>query len=122
VTPAGEIHIELTYRAGQVGSVKIGSSRPEAARVLIGKSPEQVLSMVPLLFSLCGNAQAYAALQACRAAMGMPAEPEAEAARECLVQLETVREHAWRILLDWPVLLGRPADKTAIAALLKADR
>lgn len=122
MTPAGEIHIELTHRAGQVGSVKIGSTRPEAARVLVGKTPEQVLSMVPLLFSLCGNAQAYAALLACRAAMELPADPEADAARECLVQLETVREHAWRILLDWPGLLGRPADKVALAALLKLDR
>jgi len=102
--------------------VKIGSTRPEAARVLIGKTPEQVLSMVPLLFSLCGNAQAYAALQACRAAMGMPTEPEADAARECLVQLETVREHAWRILLDWPGLLDGAADKDSVARLLKVDR
>ncbi|MDT4290180.1 Ni,Fe-hydrogenase I large subunit [Methylomonas sp. MO1] len=122
MTPAGEITIELTHRAGQVAAVKIGSTRPEAAQVLVGKTPEQVLSMVPLLFSLCGNAQAYAALMACRAALQMTAEPEADAARECLVQLETVREHAWRILLDWPVLLGRLADKTALAALLKLDR
>ncbi len=122
MTPAGEITIEVTHRAGQVGAVKIGSTRPEAARVLIGKTPEQVLSMVPLLFSLCGNAQAYAALQACRAAMGMPTEPEADAARECLVQLETVREHAWRILLDWPGLLDGAADKDSVARLLKVDR
>nr|WP_216614931.1 Ni,Fe-hydrogenase I large subunit [Methylomonas sp. ZR1] len=112
----------MRHRAGQVGAVKIDSTRPEAARVLVGKAPEQVLSMVPLLFSLCGNAQAYAALMACRAALQMPAEPEVDAARECLVQLETVREHAWRILLDWPVLLGQPADKIALAALLKLDK
>jgi len=122
VTPAGEITIELTHRAGQVGAVKIDSTRPEAARVFRGKTPEQLLSMVPLLFSLCSNAQAYAALLACRAALSLDAELEADAARECLVQLETVREHAWRILLDWPVLLGQPADKLALAALLKLDR
>jgi len=122
VTPAGEIAIELTHRAGQVAAVKIGSTRPEAAQVLVGKTPEQVLSLVPLLFSLCGNAQAYAALMACRAALQMPAEPEVDAVRECLLQLETVREHAWRILLDWPGLLDLPADKAALAALLKLDR
>jgi len=122
VTPAGEITIELNHRAGKVETVRIASTRPDAARVLVGKSPEQVLSMVPLLFSLCGNAQAYAALQACRAAMGMPAEPEADSARECLVQLEIVREHAWRILLDWPGLLGQPAEKVAVADLLKLYR
>jgi len=122
VTPAGEIAIELTHRAGQVEAVKIGSTRPEAARVLVGKTPEQVLDTVPLLFSLCGTAQAYAALLACRAALGLAAEPEADTARQCLLQLETVREHAWRILLDWPVLLGRTADKAAVAGLLKLDR
>jgi coenzyme F420-reducing hydrogenase alpha subunit len=122
VTPAGEIHIELTHRAGQVRAVKIRSTRPEAARVLIGKTPEQVLNMVPLLFSLCGNAQAYVALLACRATLELDADPEADAARECLVQLETVREHAWRILLDWRGLLCRSADKIALAALLKLDR
>jgi len=122
VTPAGEVTIELTHQAGQVDSVTIASSRPEAARALVGKTPEQALSMVPLLFSLCGNAQAYASLLACRAALGLAAEPEADAARDCLVQLETVREHAWRVLLDWPALLGRSADKAAMAALLKLDR
>ncbi len=122
MTPAGEIYVVLTHRAGQVAAVEIGSTRPEAARVLIGKTPEQLLSMVPLLFSLCGNAQAYAALLACRAALSLDTEPEADAARECLLQLETVREHAWRILLDWPGLLDRPADKIALAALLKLDR
>jgi len=122
VTPAGEIHIELTHNAGRVGAVKIVSTRPEAARVLVGRTPEQVLDTVPLLFSLCGTAQAYAALLACRAALGLAAEPEADAARQCLLQLETVREHAWRILLDWPLLLGRTADKAAVAGLLKLDR
>nr|WP_305890996.1 nickel-dependent hydrogenase large subunit [Methylomonas sp. WSC-7] len=112
----------MNHRAGKVEAVEIASTRPDAARVFVGKTPEQVLSIVPLLFSLCGNAQAYAALQACRAALRMPAEPEADAAREHLLQLETVREHAWRILLDWPGLLDQQPDKTAVAALLKIDR
>jgi hypothetical protein len=37
------------------------------------------------------------------------------------VQLETLREHAWRILLDWPDLIGLAPDKKALAALLKFD-
>lgn len=120
MTAAGEIQLELTHRGGQAGAARIVSTRPQAAaQVLLGKTPEQLLSTVPLLFSLCGNAQSYAALLACRAALGLDAEPEADAARECLLQLETVREHAWRILLDWPGLLGRQPDKAAVAALLK---
>ncbi|MGZ4968713.1 MAG: nickel-dependent hydrogenase large subunit [Methylobacter sp.] len=100
----------------------MASSRPEAiAQVLTGKIPDQVLETVPLIFTLCGNAQAYAALQACRAAMGMASEPELDSARDLLVQLETLREHAWRILLDWPVFIGLAQDKKALAALLKFD-
>jgi coenzyme F420-reducing hydrogenase alpha subunit len=121
MTPAGTIHIELYHRAGQASEVRIVSARPEATRVLLGKTPEQVLASVPLLFTLCGNAQAYAALQACRAALGMDAEAEPDAARDLLVQLETLREHAWRILLDWPGLVGLEPDKKAVASLLKFD-
>lgn len=117
--PAGKIRIELLHRAGRVTEARVLSARPEAARVLVGKTPEQALATVPLLFSLCGNAQSHAALLACRAALGLTAEPEADAARELLVSMETLREHSWRILLDWPKLLGRQADKTTISALLK---
>lgn len=120
MTAAGDIRIELTHRGGQAGAARIVSTRPQAAaRVLLGKTPEQLLSTVPLLFSLCGNAQSYAALLACRAALDLPADAQADTARACLLQLETVREHAWRILLDWPGLLGRQPDKAALAALLK---
>jgi Ni,Fe-hydrogenase I large subunit len=122
VTPAGSIRIDLYHHTGEVTGVQIASSRPEAvARVLLGKTPEQVLDAVPLLFTLCGNAQAYAALQACRAALGMAAEPGLDLARDMLVQLETLREHAWRILLDWPVFTDLAPDKKALAALLKFD-
>jgi len=122
VTPAGFIAIDLYHRSGKVTGVNIASSRPEAiAQVFIGKTPEQVLDTVPLLFTLCGNAQAYAALQACRAALGMAAEPALDSARDMLVQLETLREHAWRILLDWPVFIGLVQDKKSLAALLKFD-
>lgn len=117
---AGSLQIELLHREGLARAATIVSQRPAAAtRVLLGKTPEQLLSTVPLMFSLCGNAQAYAALLACRIALDLPAYPEADAARDLLVQLETLREHAWRILLDWPRLLGQVPDKTAVAALLK---
>ncbi|MEF3077289.1 Ni,Fe-hydrogenase I large subunit [Methylobacter sp. Wu1] len=122
MTPDGTVHIELYHRAGQASGARIASTRPDIAPlVLLGKTPEQILDIVPLLFTLCGNAQACVALLTCRAALGMTAEPESDAARDLLVQLETLREHAWRILLDWPGLIGLPPDKKALAALLKFD-
>lgn len=120
--PAGSLTIELYHRSGQAIDARITSTRPDAAtRVLLGKTPEQVLATVPLLFTLCGNAQAYAALLACRTALDIGSEPKADTARELLVQLETLREHAWRILLDWPSFIGIAPDKTHLAALLKFD-
>ncbi|WP_333877430.1 nickel-dependent hydrogenase large subunit [Methylobacter sp.] len=122
MTPAGTIIIDLYHDFGKVSGVQIASSRPESiAKVLIGKTPEQVLEIVPLLFTLCGNAQAYAAMLACRSALGMMEEPELDSARDLLVQLETLREHAWRILLDWPVFIGLAQDKKALVRLLKFD-
>lgn len=117
----GEIDIGLTHIHGRVQQVRIELRRPQAVRVFVGKTPEQVLEQLPLLFSVCGNAQAYAALLACRAALGLPDAAEADPARELLIDIETLREHVWRMLLDWPGFIGLAADKTALAALLKFD-
>jgi Ni,Fe-hydrogenase I large subunit len=122
VIPAGSLRIDLQHRFGKATDVQIASTRPDAvAQVLLGKTPEQVLDTVPLLFTLCGNAQACAALAACRSALGLATEPGIDSARDMLVQVETLREHAWRILLDWPGFVGLAPDKKALAALLKFD-
>jgi hypothetical protein len=121
VAAGGEIDIRLAHHHGRARRVNIDLRRPQAARVLIGKTPEQLLEQLPLLFSVCGNAQAYAALLACRAALGLPAPVEADRARELLVDMEILREHVWRMGLDWSGFVDLPADKTALAALLKFD-
>lgn len=121
MTAAGKISIALYHRNRQCYAVKIVSSRPEASRILVGKSPEQVLTTVPLLFSVCSHAQAYAALQACSSALGIVPEPKIEAAREMLVQLEKLREQCWRILLDWPGFVGMAADKKSLKTLMAFD-
>lgn len=122
MTFAGAIHIDLHHQAGKACAVRISSSRPQAlSRALLGKTPKQLLDIIPLLFTLCCNAQAYTALLACRSALGLKAEPIADHARYGLVQLETLREQAWRILLDWPGFIGLMPDKKALAALLKFD-
>ncbi len=79
------------------------------------------MNTVHLLFSLCGNAQACAAFLVCRDALMLEADAQADAARELLVQVETLREQVWRVLLDWPVLIGQLPEKTVLAALLKCN-
>ncbi|WP_157204450.1 hypothetical protein [Methylomonas koyamae] len=100
---------------------RIVSSRPDAAKVVLGKTGEQVLKMVPLVFTLCGNAQTFVALSACRAALGGGTEFGAEADWRMLVAMESLGEHPWRILLDWPALLVR-LDRQHRSALFTEDR
>lgn len=119
---AGEIGIELIHHNGCVRATRLHAARPFAARALTGKTPAQVLAAVPLLFALCGSGQAYAAYLACREALGYEADLAADQARELLVTTEALREHAWRILLDWPKLSGDIADQAVLAKLLKLDQ
>lgn len=119
----GALTITLDCTGSIVERVHIQSSRPmHVAKVLIGKSPEQCLSTVRLLFHVCGNAQALASLLALRQAMGIAAEPAAEQARQLLVQMETAREHAMRVLMDWPRFLDKTPGGLRSAELLQFDR
>jgi hypothetical protein len=75
-----------------------------AAQILKGKSPAQVLQIVPLLFSVCGRAQGAAAGAALQAAQ--QGNAAASAAVERMIVSEAIQEHLWRVMLDWPKLLG----------------
>ncbi|TVQ92946.1 MAG: Ni,Fe-hydrogenase I large subunit [Chromatiaceae bacterium] len=99
---SGQLQVHL-----QPGTVRIRSTRPiTAARVFNGKPVGFVADRLPLLFSLCGSAQAAACSAACEAALGLQPTPLARRLRACLVQAETAKEHLWRLLLDWPQALA----------------
>lgn len=102
---AGQLDISLTPRGRP--AVCIGSTRPlTAARVFAGKPLATVTSQLPLLFSVCGTAQALACANACEAALGLVPAPSARRARALLLHAETAKEHLWRLLLDWPKALA----------------
>ncbi len=104
----GLLDIQLTMNDSRINDVKIKSSRPVyASRVFIGKSVNESLTMLPLLFSICGVAQACAGVRACEQAQGLKVPLHIEQVRNKLVMMETLREHLWRILLDWPILLDK---------------
>ena len=70
----GQIAIQLVLGNGAVERVTLASSRPvHAARVFHGKRYQEALSMLPLLFSVCGIAQSCAAVRALEKALGRPA-------------------------------------------------
>ena len=103
---AGQLDIRL--RPDAAPAVRIASSRPlTAAGVFVGKPVATVAGQLPLLFSVCGTAQAVACARACEAALELAPAPSAREARTLLLRAETAKEHLWRLLLDWPKALAR---------------
>jgi coenzyme F420-reducing hydrogenase alpha subunit len=116
----GRLCITLTRQDGRVGAVDIASTRPlQATRVFETKTPEAVLQLLPLLYSICAMAQAKAAQSACERALGISVPRGICLARELLVCLETAREHLWRILMDWPVLVDEERQAAVAAPLTR---
>ena len=119
----GRLTINLNLSSGSVASVEIGSSRPVAAsRLFHGKSVEDALQMVPMLFSICGTAQACAGVKACEQAMGIESELPVACLRQGLVNMESLREHLWRIFLEWPEFLGEEPQKENMSKALDIQK
>ncbi len=101
MTIEGKIVVDIERGAG----VSITSTRPrDVARMFVGKTPDEVVSTVPLIFSVCGSAQASTAASACEQALADDAEnSNRRQARELIVMAENAREHSLRILMDWHI-------------------
>ncbi len=111
----GKLALGVIWDGAMVRATDIRSSRPMAAQLLQGKTPAQVLHIVPLLFSVCGRAQGAAAQAALQAAQRQP-WPEEAAQAERTIRCEAMQEHLWRMMLDWPRLLGTGPREQRFAA------
>ncbi|MDJ0654090.1 MAG: nickel-dependent hydrogenase large subunit [Xanthomonadales bacterium] len=110
MSAAGCLDITITRGAGAGNRVDLSSTRPvHACRVFKEQPFQQALALMPRLFAVCATAQEVAGWRAVEQARGTDPEPAVEAGREFLVQLETAREHLWRVVVDWPEFLGEPA-------------
>ncbi len=119
----GALMIGLAPPTGRARRVVIASTRPvHASRLFRGKGVAETLKLVPMLFSICGTAQACAAVRACEQAIGMAPVQGTERVRGGLVRLESVREHLWRILLDWPAFLGESPQQGGVAEVVALQR
>ncbi len=103
---SGMLNLRIIWDGNVVCGVEVKSTRPQAFRLLKGKLTSEALQMVPLLYSVCGKAQHAAAIAATNAAMGIELQNDRALERE--VACEAMQEHLWRLLLDWPKLLGLP--------------
>lgn len=90
---AGALQLKLHYDGRRVAALEIHSTRPlHLTQILKDKTPQQVLTLVPMLYSLCGVAQQVAALRALEQAQGIVVDAQIEQQRTQLVAAETVRE------------------------------
>ena len=101
----GCVRLKLGSAHGRINAVEVCSERPVVAQALRGRNAGQAVSLVPLLFALCGKAQGRAAQLALAAARGTACEAHLDPD----IEHEALREHLWRWLLDLPPLLGAPA-------------
>ncbi|TWA66768.1 coenzyme F420-reducing hydrogenase alpha subunit [Azospirillum baldaniorum] len=115
----GSVSVRLRTAGGRVRAVSVRVRRPVAARVLCGRTPDEAMRLVPLLFSLCGTAQSLAALEALEDALGLDARPHT-AARALLAEAEAATNHAWQVLMDWPARLGEAPQPRELAGLRSA--
>ncbi|HZV53511.1 MAG TPA: hypothetical protein VFF82_01120 [Rhodocyclaceae bacterium] len=112
----GSVVARLTFVAGRVASTAVSCKRPDVARLLCGQPADRAVALVPLIYSLCGKAQGVAARAALAAARGNGVEAHVDA--EVLAEAE--REHAWKLLVDWPRQLGMSPDETTFVRLVRA--
>jgi len=117
VTIEGELTIRLAWDGKRVGDVAVRSTRPfMASRLFAGRTPEEAVTLAPLLYSVCAHAQGVAAAGALEAATGGAPAAATVSARRQEVILETVQEYLWRILIDWPLAMGHPGDVQPVAS------
>jgi len=109
----GKLTLVVDWDGDSVSATEIRSTRPMAAQILKGKTPAQVLQIVPLLFSVCGRAQGAAAAAALQAAQ--QGGSIASAAVEHMIVCEAMQEHLWRLMLDWTKLMGLPRQEQRFA-------
>ncbi len=104
MSEAGKLSLSIIWDGNVVLGVKVKSTRPQAYRILKGGLPDNVVRLIPTLFSVCGKAQQAAAIAAVSAAQGCILQKNITLERN--VACEAMQEHLWRLLLDWPKLLG----------------
>jgi hypothetical protein len=121
MTSEGELVLRIDWEAGLVKHAEARSQRPRvASRILTGRSPEQAVTLVSTLFTICGRAQGVAAAAATDAAQAREPSPTLIAARDRSIVAETLHEHFWRVLIDWPRLAQRQPETASMGAIRKA--
>lgn len=109
----GRLELAVAWDGQQVTEVAMVNSRPAAYRLLLNRTPDEALALVPRLFALCRQGQTVAAGLALAAARGQDIADDPR--RAVVVAAEAAQEHLWRLLLDWPTWLNLAVDRVEFA-------
>lgn len=118
MTLEGRVQVSARFDGGRISHVEVRSERPLAAnRLLAGRTPGEALALLPSLYAVCGRSQATVAAAALDAAAGIVPGQAVRQRRERELAAETIVEHAFRLLLDWPQLAGAGGDVSLLARI-----
>ena len=102
--------IRIALDPGRAGLAEVHNPRSESiiAR-LAGWSHAQAARSLRSLLPICGAAHTVALLAAIEGALDVEIDPAQQAARRAVVEVECLLSVAWRVLVDWAMLLdGEP--------------
>lgn len=113
--------VRISTTAGRVTGAQARAQRPRVAgKLFTGRAASDAAPLAGALFAICGRSQSIAAAAAIEAAKGEGEREAQRRARDVRIAAETVHEHAWRLLVDWPKLAGRAPEVEALAGARKA--
>jgi len=117
-----KIRLEAVVTDGRLVPSRVVSARNRGiAAALAGRPVGEVPALLRRLFPLCGIAHTVAAVTAIETALGLVPSRAQRAFRELMLVTEHANSVAWRLLMDWPPLLGGAGDTHTYAAFLRAS-
>ncbi len=116
----GRVELRIEWDGHAVQRAEVRSRRPQPGALLVGRTSEHAQAVIPRLYSLCGDAQSVA-VDALDAVLRMGGPDDAGLAEWAeRIRLENIREHLWRLGLDWPRAVGDPQQPGPLRELLGA--
>ncbi|MBS97224.1 MAG: hypothetical protein CMI01_00910 [Oceanospirillaceae bacterium] len=99
----GQLCVDIRHDGRQITDLSVALERPVDAvsKLLVGRTPEEGLALVGVLFSLCGRAHQAAGSLAVARALGTEVPAEQWWRQQHLLVVERVRETALRLMRDW---------------------
>lgn len=114
----GYVNLRVNWDGTRIVSAQVGSRRPDAAAVLRERPLEEAAVLIPRLFSVCGRAQAMLAMALADTIRDEDVGESVLEHRMERLRMEVLREHLWRLWINWPVLADLPAERDHLRVIM----